>query len=227
MPGIFNRSKTILVPSCSDIINKLPIFNDFCVENVYFTALVDSGATVNIINSCVFNTLPLHIRRQKNPNNPNLTSVTGHKLNAKGSICLNLKRDNRTFMTNFIICDNLPYEAIIGANFLRSNRILLDVANEKLVYPAKVGEEISTLRNRNRGYEDNVTVNKISGGIMLQYFEPHVSQRHGIIGNLFNYPERYCRNEVNLNNKSIESAKIKIGDMRQYRSNEIKKIAEL
>ena len=62
MPRIFNRSKLIVVPSCSDSINKLPIFNDFCVANVYFKALVDSGATVNIISSCVFNMLPLHIR---------------------------------------------------------------------------------------------------------------------------------------------------------------------
>ena len=63
---------------------------------------------------------------------------------------------------------------------------------------------------------------------MSQSFEPHVSQGgKGIIRNLSNYSERHCRDEVNLNNKSIESAKIKIGDMRQYRSNEIKKIAEL
>ena len=46
------------------------------------------------------------------------------------------------------------------------------MANEKLVYPAKVGEEISTLRNRNLlryeviGYEGNITVNKISDDIM-------------------------------------------------------------
>ena len=118
--------------------------------------------------------LPPHIRQQRNFNNPNLTSVTGNKLDARGSIRLNVKRDNRIFPTNFIICDNFPYEAIIGAIFLRSNRVLIDVANERLVYPAKVGERISTSRNCNRGYEENVTVNKISGGIMSQSFEPHV-----------------------------------------------------
>jgi hypothetical protein len=116
--------------------------------------------------------------------------VTGHKLDAKGSIHLNVKRDNRIIPTNFIICDNFPYEAIIGAKFLKSNRVLLDVANEGLIYPNKVGEGISTLRNCNRGYEENITVNKISGGIMSQSFEPHVSQGgHAIVRNLLNYSE--------------------------------------
>jgi hypothetical protein len=95
------------------------------------------------------------------------------------------------------------------------------------VYPSNTPSP--TLRNCNRGYEENVTVNKISGGIMSQSFEPHVSlQRgHGIIRNLFTYSGRHCRNEVNLNDKWVESAKIKIGDMRRYRSNEIKEIVEL
>jgi hypothetical protein len=63
---------------------------------------------------------------------------------------------------------------------------------------------------------------------MSQSFEPHVSQGgHDIVRNLFNYSERHSRDEVNLNNKCIESAKVKIGDMRRYRSNEIKKIVEL
>ena len=65
MPRIYYRSKPIVVPSCSDSNNKLPIFNDFCVANVYFKALIDSDATVNIINSYVFNKLPPHIRRRK------------------------------------------------------------------------------------------------------------------------------------------------------------------
>ena len=100
-PRIFYRSKPIVVPSFRDNNNKLPVFNDFCVANVYFKALVDSGATVNIINSGIFNMLPPHIKRQRNVNNPNLTSVTGHKLDAKGSIRLDVKRDNRIFPDKF------------------------------------------------------------------------------------------------------------------------------
>ena len=81
---MFYRSKPIIVPSCSDSNNELPIFNDFCVVNIYFKALIDSGATANIINSCVFDMLPPHIRQQRNFNNPNLTSVTGHELDKRG-----------------------------------------------------------------------------------------------------------------------------------------------
>jgi hypothetical protein len=104
------------------------------MANVYFKALINYGATNNIINSYVFNKMPLHIRRRKNITNPNLTSVTGYKLDAKGSIHLDVRRDNRIVPRNFIICNNFPYEAIIGTIFLRSNKVLLDKANERLVY---------------------------------------------------------------------------------------------
>jgi hypothetical protein len=50
---------------------------------------------------------------------------------------------------------------------------------------------------------------------------------HDITRNLFPYSGRNRRSEINLNNKWNESAKIKIGDMRRYRSNEIKEIVEL
>jgi hypothetical protein len=94
-------------------------------------------------------------------------------LDAKGSIRLNVKRDNRFFPTNFIICNNFPYEAIIGANYLMSNKVLLDVANERLVYPENTPSP--TLRSYNRGCEEGVTVNRISGDIMSQSFETHFS----------------------------------------------------
>jgi hypothetical protein len=76
----------------------------------------------------------VYIKRRKNFNIPSLTSVTGHRLEAKGSIRLDVTKDNRIFPTNFIICKNFPYEAIIDANFLKSNKVLLDIANHRLVY---------------------------------------------------------------------------------------------
>jgi hypothetical protein len=138
----------------------------------------------------MFNKFLPHIRRRTNVNNPYLTSVTGNKLDAKGSIHLDVKRDDRIFPTSFIIWNNFPYEAIIGANFLRSNKVLLDEANERLVYPANTPSP--TLGDCKRGYEENVAVNKISGGIMSQSFEPHVllQRGRGIIRNSLSYSER-------------------------------------
>ena len=114
----------------------------------------------------------------------------------------------------------------LEVNFLRSNKVLLDVANERLVYPANTPSP--TLRNCNRGCEESVTVNRISGDIMSQSFETHLSPQrgHNITKNLFPYSGRNRRSEINLNNKWNESAKIKIGDLRRYRSNEIKEIVE-
>jgi hypothetical protein len=73
------------------------------------------------------------------------------------------------------------------------------------------GKGISTLRNVNRGYEENVTVNLIFGSIISQSFEPRISlQRgHGITKNSLFYSERNRKGEVNWDNKWNESAKIK------------------
>ena len=52
-----------------------------------------------------------------------------------GTVYLALRKDNKNIYTRFIICKNFPYEAIIGTNFLKANKILLDVANSKFIYP--------------------------------------------------------------------------------------------
>jgi len=94
----------------------LPIFKNFNVGNIYFSALIDSGATVNVINTSVFNKLPNYIKQRMYTMCPELSSVTGHNLDERGTVYLNLRKDNRNFHTRFIICKNFPYEAMIGAN---------------------------------------------------------------------------------------------------------------
>jgi hypothetical protein len=132
-------------------------------------------------------------------------------LDAKGSIRLDVKKANKIFPTNFIICRNFPYEAIMGANFFKSNKALLDDGNERLVYPANCSPRWVE--------EEDATVNR------MQSFVPHFSPRRGhcIARNLPSSQNK----EVNLNNKWIESTKMKIGDMQHYRSNELKEIVEL
>jgi len=39
----------------------------------------------------------------------------------KGSIYLTRIKDNRNFPTRFIICNNFPYQAMIGAIILKAN----------------------------------------------------------------------------------------------------------
>ena len=52
--SIFYWSLPVVVPFLSDNNDILPILNDFGVASIYFKALIDSGASVNIINSNVF-----------------------------------------------------------------------------------------------------------------------------------------------------------------------------
>jgi hypothetical protein len=48
---IYYRSPKVIIPFLSSENNKiLPIFNNFSVANIYFNALIDSGATVNVMN---------------------------------------------------------------------------------------------------------------------------------------------------------------------------------
>ena len=51
---------------------------------------------------------------------PNLSSVTRHDLDVKGTVHLIWQKNNRNFYARFIICKNFAYEAIIGANFFKS-----------------------------------------------------------------------------------------------------------
>jgi hypothetical protein len=73
--------------------------------------------------------------------------VTRHNLEVKGSIYLTISKDNRSFPTRFIICKNFPYEAIIGSNFLKTNNILLDVANSKFIYPLEKRVRVNNTQN--------------------------------------------------------------------------------
>ena len=84
----------------------LPIFTKFDVRNIYFSALIDSGATVNVINTSVFNKLPNYTKRRTSNMCPNLSSVTGHDLDVRGTVYLALRKGNRNFYTRFIICKN-------------------------------------------------------------------------------------------------------------------------
>jgi hypothetical protein len=60
--SIFYRSHPVIVPSFSDNNDILPILNNFSVASINFKALIDSGASVNIINSNEFNKLPVYIK---------------------------------------------------------------------------------------------------------------------------------------------------------------------
>ena len=105
------------------------------MQGSFFSALIDSGATVNVINTSVFNKLPNYIKRRMSNICPNLSSVNGHDLDVMGTVYLALHKDNKNIYTRLIICKNFPYEAITGTNFLKANKILLDVANSKFIYP--------------------------------------------------------------------------------------------
>ena len=135
----------------------LPVFENFNAGNIYFSALIDAGATVNVINTSVFNKLANYIKRRTSNICPNLSSVTGHDLDVKGTLYQALRKDNRNFYTRFIVCKNCPYKAIMGANFfkyptrtkseinyIQANKVKENIGNLK-DYRKKQIQEISYL----------------------------------------------------------------------------------
>ena len=81
---IIYRSLPVIVPFLSaNNNNMLPVFENFNAGNIYFSALIDSGTTVNVINTSVFNKLPNYIKRRMSNIRPSLSSVTGHDLDVK------------------------------------------------------------------------------------------------------------------------------------------------
>ena len=95
----------MIIPFLGAANNKtLPIFKDFSVANIHFSALLDSGATVNVISAFVYHKLPNYFKQQMSKICPNLLSVTGLDLDVKGSVYLTIQKDNKNFPTRFIIC---------------------------------------------------------------------------------------------------------------------------
>ena len=88
-----------------------------------------------MIKLTLYCVVPNYIKRRTSNICPNLSSVTGHDLDVKGTVYLTLGKDNKNFHTRFLIGKHFPYEAIVGANFVKANKLLLDVANLKFVYP--------------------------------------------------------------------------------------------
>ena len=129
------RSPPVIIPFLRAANNKrLPIFKNLSETNIYFSALIDSGAMVNVMNASVFYKLPIYIKQRTSNICHNLSSVNRQDLDVKRSVYLTIRKDNKNFPTRFIICKNFQYEAIKDTNFFKPTKILLDIANSKFLY---------------------------------------------------------------------------------------------
>ena len=91
------------------------------VSGIYF--LVDTGAEVSIVPP----TQPDLLK----PPGLNLIAANGSRIKSFGTRQMTIKIDNMKYAWNFQIAD--VQKSILGADFLRANSLLVDLANKRLI----------------------------------------------------------------------------------------------
>ena len=93
--------------------------------------LVDTGATVNILSLAWWRT---HGQEdQLRPATTQIFSVDGRPMELYGQVDVLLEVGDRECRATFEVA-NIAAEAILGASFLKENRLLVDVAGERLLW---------------------------------------------------------------------------------------------
>lgn len=96
------------------------------IQDQTYLALLDSGAAATLISDSVYANLinppslsASHIQLQ---------SVTGNNLEVRGSSKLRLSIGNQNFEQQLSVIKGMPYEVILGIDFIRDSRMVLNVA---------------------------------------------------------------------------------------------------
>ena len=84
-------------------------------------ALIDTGACNSIISSKLISRLP-YIKIE-NSNKASLHGVTGTKLNIRGTATFSFHLGSQYITQNFIVCDNIEHQVILGKDFLIKNEV--------------------------------------------------------------------------------------------------------
>lgn len=102
--------------------NNLPTIK-CCINSYFVNALVDSGASVSLINQ-------RYVNNVKRISNYNVMCTNGSNLEIMGKISCEIKFNNVSILHNFLVPKNLKYDAIIGYDFLSKHNCILDMFNK-------------------------------------------------------------------------------------------------
>lgn len=94
------------------------------------TALIDSGASVNILSADLTGLIP-NCKAVSNPN-VSLKTITGIEIATNKAVEVNVKIQNSHFLTSFIISNgplSSTFDLILGMTFLEENRFTIDCEN--------------------------------------------------------------------------------------------------
>ena len=142
------------------IENETALFVTAKMGNKVYKALVDTGADRSLVNKNVCKDqmekiIPMDIR---------IEGINKETRQAEGIMKLNIELGNRQFSNfPFIVIDNIDYDIVIGADFFRKYKILIDMAEDRLMYREK-GETVIIRLLRDVDSESNSvrTATKVS-----------------------------------------------------------------
>ena len=124
---------------CNDRI-VIPIINDHYVfvnfGKIIRLVLVDTGATLNMVNLNLLKAINPKLISKIVPNNiPSVIIADGTEIPIIGTINLKFRLHHNDFNANFIVMPTLKYSAILGLDFFHKYKCILNYASKDLIIP--------------------------------------------------------------------------------------------
>ena len=102
------------------------------IGNINTTALIDTGATVNIIKTDLLNQIQGVNTAVREMTDASIRVANGETIRIKGEVNLPVKIGGQCFSTTFHILDTVTLPLIIGLEFLKANNVNINFAKHQL-----------------------------------------------------------------------------------------------
>ncbi|CAG2194672.1 Transposon Ty3-G Gag-Pol polyprotein,Transposon Ty3-I Gag-Pol polyprotein,Leucine-rich repeat-containing protein 43 [Mytilus edulis] len=126
------RRKQIKLNVQNNSTKEAGAYIDVAIGNIKASFLVDTGATVTLISNKLFNSL----RKEEMPNLnqvvQTIMSANGSELNVTGKGEFHIWIDHNVYLAEAVVAD-LALDGIIGLDFLKKNRCLINLQEEHMV----------------------------------------------------------------------------------------------
>ena len=109
-------------------------FIDVSLFNQLVTCLVDTGSSTCLMNYKLFQKFPQLMHRLNVDYPTKVVVANGQELQVLGYINFFIKISNKPFYINALVCKDLCYDLILGSNFLKTHRSVLDLQRQTISF---------------------------------------------------------------------------------------------
>nr|VZI43825.1 unnamed protein product [Spirometra erinaceieuropaei] len=135
---------TLSITSCNDLHDKAtPFYARLLVNNQEVNALIDTGATVSLVNPRI---IPKQLYAIRTPACPctQLTAADGSRMNHIGTVSLDVTLPQSTSSHTFIVTPKLTWDLVLGIDFLARHGCQIDVKQRTVQFNTKKEDEPMT-----------------------------------------------------------------------------------